>query len=385
MDSRQRLLTTLEHREPDRIPYDLGSTQLTGITHRALVNLQDYLGHETEEPVWSDVIQQLALPMERLMQEFRVDTRGLFPLTSHNWDVYEQVTEDGDNLVYRDEWGMTHHMPKEDGYWFSVVAHPLADCEPSPESVAQHSWPNAADPRRIAGLRQQAELFRSQGKAVVLKGLCAGLFEMAQRIRGMTDAMMDLLLHPEFSDSLIGKITDLKIAFWEMALPELGDLVDVVSEADDYGTQASQLISPDQFRKSFKPHIARLIKTIKKLAPKAHVFFHSCGNVRPIIPDFIEMGIDILNPVHISAEGMEPTALKKDFGKDLTFWGGGVETQEILSRGTPAQVRDNVKQNIEALAPGGGFVFNTVHNIQAEVPPENITAMIETLQKYGQY
>jgi uroporphyrinogen decarboxylase len=128
-----------------------------------------------------------------------------------------------------------------------------------------------------------------------------------------------------------------------------------------------------------------LISEIKTTAPKAFIFFHSCGNVRPIIPDFIEMGIDILNPVHITAKGMDPRQLKKDFGNDLTFWGGGIETQKVLPFSTPEQIRDHVKQNIDALAPGGGFVFNTIHNIQSEVPPEHIMAMWETLQKYGRY
>ncbi|MFW6370700.1 MAG: uroporphyrinogen decarboxylase family protein, partial [Bacteroidota bacterium] len=166
---------------------------------------------------------------------------------------------------------------------------------------------------------------------------------------------------------------------------QLHDVADVIVEADDYGTQESQLISPDQFRQNFKPHINRVLQFIREKSPKSFIFFHSCGNVRPIIPDFIEMGVDILNPVHISARGMEPVALKKDFGKDITFWGGGVETQNILPNGTPQQVADDVKRNIDALAPGGGFVFNTIHNIQAEVPPENILAMWETLKEYGKY
>jgi uroporphyrinogen decarboxylase len=158
-----------------------------------------------------------------------------------------------------------------------------------------------------------------------------------------------------------------------------------VAEGDDYGTQESQLIDPEHFRQVYKPHITRLISAIKKTAPKAKVMFHSCGNVRPEIPDFIEMGIDILNPVHITATGMNPVQLKKDFGKDLVFWGGGIDTQKILPSGTLEEVADDVKRNIEALAPGGGFVFATVHNIQSEVPPQNILQMWQTLQEIGIY
>ncbi len=201
----------------------------------------------------------------------------------------------------------------------------------------------------------------------------------------MTNALMDPFMFPEFSDKLIGKIADLKIEFWEMALDELADVVDVVAEGDDYGTQDSQLIDPDHFRIYYKPHMARVIETMKKKAPRAKVMFHSCGNVRPIIPDFAEIGIDILNPVHITATGMEPTQLKKDFGNDIVFWGGGVDTQKVLPSASPAEVTDNVKRNIEALAPGGGYVFATVHNIQSEVSPQNIMAMWKALQKFGKY
>jgi uroporphyrinogen decarboxylase len=159
----------------------------------------------------------------------------------------------------------------------------------------------------------------------------------------------------------------------------------VVGEGDDYGTQESQLISPDQFRANYKPHFNRVLKFIKEKAPDVKLMFHSCGNVRPIIPDLIEMGVNILNPVHITAMGMEPGQLKKDFGKSIVFWGGGVDTQKVLPTGTSLEVSDDVKKNLEALAPGGGFVFSAVHNIQADVPAENIMAMIETLQIYGNY
>jgi uroporphyrinogen decarboxylase len=217
----------------------------------------------------------------------------------------------------------------------------------------------------------------------MLKGLCAGVFEMHQRFRGMSNAMVDSFLNQEFSDCLIGRIADLKIEFWEMALAELADVVDVIAEGDDYGTQESQLIDPEHFRQYYKPHISRIINAMKKNAPDAKIMFHSCGNVRPVISDFIEIGIDILNPVHINATGMEPLQLKKDFGKDIVFWGGGIDTQKILPTGAVEEVVKDVKKNIEALAPGGGFVFATVHNIQSEVPSRNILAMCETIKRFG--
>ncbi len=380
MNSRERILTTLDHKEPDKVPFDLGGSTWTGIANGAYQNLLKHLGKKPEDPVWSDVIQQIVIPSDDILDNLGVDTRGLFPLTSHNWNVFSRLADSGDRWVYNDEWGFTHHFQKENGYWFSLVKHPMENIVPDVSEIETYIWPYASDIDRIKGLRKKALRFREQGKLVVIKGLCAGIFEMHQRFRGMTNAMTDSFLYPEFSDRLIGKLADLKIEFWEMALAELADVVDVIAEADDYGTQESQLISPDHFREYYKPHISRIIKSIKHSAPKAKIMFHSCGNVRPIIPDFIEIGIDILNPVHINAAGMEPFQLKKDFGKDVVFWGGGVDTQKILASGTTEEVKTDVLKNIDALAPGGGFVFAAVHNIQSEVPPENIVAMCEAIK-----
>jgi uroporphyrinogen decarboxylase len=208
---------------------------------------------------------------------------------------------------------------------------------------------------------------------------------MAQRIVGMPEILMMMATDPDLAGELFDKMVDLKLAFWEMALPALGDVVDIVTYADDYGTQQSQLISPRMFREQLKPRIAILFTRIKELAPHVKQFFHSCGNVRPLIPDYIEIGTDILNPIHIRAANMNPVELKRDFGSEIVFWGGGVDTQDVLPHGTPQQVKDDVRRNIEALAPSGGFVFSTVHNIQADVPPENVIAMYEALAEYGVY
>lgn len=379
MNGRERILEALNHREPDRIPFDLGGTTWTGITNGAYQKFRQHLGLSREEPEWADVIQQIVIPSAEIMQLIDVDTRGLFPLTSHNRDVYSKLRDAGERWEYHDEWGFTHHFPKQNGYWFSIVGHPMENLAPDDALVDTYNWPDPLDPERTAGLRERAIRFREEGKLVMIKGLCAGIFEMQQRLRGVTNALIDPFLYPEFSDRLIGKLADLKIQFWEKALGELADVVDVVAEADDYGTQESQLVSPDHFRQYYKPHIARIIKTIRDSAPGAKVMFHSCGNIRPLLPDFIETGIDIINPVHVNAAGMEPYQLKKDFGSELVFWGGGVDTQKVLPEGSPSDVMDDVKRNIDALAPGGGFVFATVHNIQAEVPAANIAAMLKAV------
>ena len=379
MNSRERLLTALDHREPDRIPIDLGSTQVTGIHVVAYRRLREYLGLPPVEERMCDTIQQIAVPDDDVIRWLGIDIRGLFPLNSHNWHI---VNEDvGDNWEYNDEWGITHRRPKPDGFYYSIVRSPLAIATLTPDAIRAHRWPDTGDPERIAGLREQALTYRAEGKAVVIKGVLAGVFEMAQRLRGMEDLLMDMASDDVLAGALFDKMLELKLAFWEMALPSLADVIDVVAEADDYGTQTSQLISPQMFRRQVAPRLKTLFARIKQLAPNARLIFHSCGNVRPLLPDFIELGVDIINPVQTSANGMEPSALKRDFGKDLVFWGGGVDTQGVLPNGTAQQVRDDVRRHIDALAPGGGFVFNTVHNIQADVPPQNMVAMWEAVRE----
>jgi len=377
------LLTTLNHREPDRVPFDLGSTQVTGIHVVAYRDLRQALGLPLVGVQLCDSIQQLALPDDDVIERLGVDVRGLFPLNSHNWNVHEE--DAGEYWLYHDEWGITHRRAKPDGLYYSIVQVPLGGPELSAQDIENHAWPDVADLRRIAGLRELAERYRRDGYAVVLKSPFAGIFEMAQRIVGMENCLMMMAADKKLAGVLFDKLLELRLAFWDLALPQLADVVDVVAEFDDYGTQSSQLISPRMFRQQLKPRLKILFDRLKQLAPHARRFFHSCGNVRPLLPDFIEIGVEILNPVHTRAAGMEPAALKRDFGEALVFWGGGVDTQGALPTGTPQEVKDDVRRNIEALAPGGGFVFNPVHNIQADVPPQNIIAMWEALQEYGVY
>jgi uroporphyrinogen decarboxylase len=379
MNSRERIIAALSHREPDCLPFDLGSTQVSGIHVQAYRNLRAYMGLPAAEPLLSDVIQQLALPDEDLIERLGVDVRGLFPLNSHNWQI--KNLDVGNAFEYVDEWGITQRRMKPDGLYYSIVKNPLSETALDLDLLSIYPWPDTGDPQRIAGLRQQALDYRSQGKAVVLKGVLAGIFEMAQRLRGIKNCLMDMVANEAGICVLFDKMLELKLSFWEMALPGLADVVDVIAEGDDYGTQTSLFISPEMFRKQLKPRLKVLFERIKQLAPQARVFFHSCGSVRPLLPDFIELGVDIFNPVQVGAVGMEPLALKRDFGRELVFWGGGVDTQTVLPYGTPQQVREDVRRNVEALAPGGGFVFNTVHNIQADVPPENILAMWEAMSE----
>jgi uroporphyrinogen decarboxylase len=289
MTPRERLLTALDHREPDRIPFDLGSTQVTGIHAVAYRRLRAHLGLPAVEPRLCDVVQGLALPDDDFVDALGVDVRGLFPLNSHNWKI--DVVDAGDCLAFVDEWGMTQHQPKPDGLYFSVVQSPLDRPDLTADDVLAHAWPDTGDPRRIEGLHALAQAYRDQGRAVMIKGVLAGIFEMSQRVRGMERLMVDLASDEALACAILDTMVERKLAFWDMALPRLGDLVDVVSEADDYATQTSQLISPRMFRRVFKPRLQALFARIHQLAPRAKLFFHSDGNVRPILPDLIEIGI----------------------------------------------------------------------------------------------
>jgi len=381
ISSRERLLTTLRHEEPDRVPLDISSTQVTAISSTAYRNLRQYLDLPALEPNTFDLVQQICIPHDDTMERLRIDTRGLFPRISSNWNI--DIQDEGDSWTFVDEWQCKHRMPKEQGHYYSLCESPLDDTMLTKDAIDNLAWPDPADPQRWAGLRDQAIAFRDAGFPVVMRGLCAGILEMACRLRPMDKLMMDLAMGDSAATHLLAKIAELKNRFWEAVLADLGDVIDVVAEADDYGTQDSMLVSPAMYRQTLKPLQAEMFEVIRGRLQNGFIFFHSCGNVRNLIPDFIEIGVDILNPVHITATGMEPAALKRDFGRDISFWGGGVDTQGVLPSGTPDQVREDVKRNVEALAPGGGYVFNTVHNIQADVPPENIMAMLETLWEVG--
>lgn len=387
--SRQRLAEALAHRAPDRVPFDLAATKVTGISIKAYRRYLEYAGlpHLDPQPQVGDEVQQLAGVSEAFLQHLQVDTRGLIPGAGAGWKkVYKRV---GDYIEFTDEWGLPWRMPAEDGHYFDLAGHPLAEAE-GMEIFASYPWPDPQDAGRLAGVQSTAQAIAAseekQAQAWTMHGLCAGILEMALRLRGYEQFFLDLALAPETACGLLDRLAEMKMAFWEAALDIMGEHLLVAVEADDLGTQTSLLISPDMYRAYLKPRHKKVCSFIKRKCPHVRIFLHSCGAIYPLIPGLIEAGFDILNPVQVSAEGMQDTArLKKEFGDALVFWGGGVDTQRVLPYGTPAEVRDEVKRRLDDLAPGGGFVFSTVHNIQADVPPENLEAMWETFATYNRY
>ena len=385
MNSRQRLQMALNHQEPDRIPYDFGATVLTSISQFGYRKLRKHLGLPEVKPNVVDIFQQVISVDDDVRTLLKCDIRDVAPRSSGTF----QITIKDDMLDYTyfyDEWGIGWKMPKDGGLYYDMFSHPLAGSITTAD-IDKYPWPNPTDPTRFAGLRERAKYAAEvEQQGVILGGLSAGIMEMAAWMRGFADYFADFGNNEKLLGYFLDKIVELKIAYWEIALREAGEYADAVVEADDMAGQKGMLMSPASYRRIVKPRHKKLLDFIHAHT-RAKVFFHSCGSVRKVIPDFIDVGVDILNPVQVSAVGMDSAELKREFGKDITFWGGGVDTQGVFGSGDVdvQGVKDDVKRRIEDLAPDGGFVFATVHNIQANVPPENIMAMWETLQEYGLY
>lgn len=381
LNSQQRVLAALNHQEQDRVPFDLGGTGLSTIHVDAYRRLRQFLRLPPVETRIMAMAEQLAFVDDDVARCLETDFRLVMPGSPSGFSY--TVVDQGPYRAYTDEWGIGWHKPKDGGFYYDMYHHPLADASSRDELLA-HPFPDPLDDGRHATLRAQAEAAVALEKAVVLAGPSAGITEVYSWLRGYEQFYLDLALNQRYVAAMLDRLVEFKCAYWERALGEAGDLVDVVIEADDLAGQNALLLSPKTYRTLIKPRHRRLFSFIKDCAP-VKVFFHSCGAIRPLIGDLIDTGIDILNPVQVSSPGMGPQELKREFGRDLVFWGGGVDTQHVLGSASPESVREDVRRNIEALAPGGGFVFAAVHDIQADVPPENIMAMWQAWRDYGVY
>jgi uroporphyrinogen decarboxylase len=382
MNSRERVMTALDHREPDRVPIDLGASVVTSIALSTCAELRDYLGLPRKPIETLETVQQIAVVDDDLLEVFGVD---VLPVLSNPPAGYQPVFADEGERgeSFKDEFGATLRRPKG-GFYYDWQEFPLG--EPSIEALRRMPWPDPADPARYRGLRQRVQALRAgSDKALFGMAPCGhDLFNQLLRVRGMEEGLMDLVAEPDFAEAFLDRLTDTIITAQGLFLDQVGDLIDVHFTADDLSGQTSPLIAPALYRRMIKPRWARIMEAIRART-KAKIFYHGCGAIGPFLPDLIEIGVEIINPVQVSARGMDTAELKKKYGRELSFWGGGCDTQRVLSVGRPEEVRREVRRRISDLAPGGGFVFNPVHNIQPCVPPANVAALFQAAREFGRY
>jgi uroporphyrinogen decarboxylase len=293
-------------------------------------------------------------------------------------DSWDLVLEEDDSFV--DEWGARYRMPPASHY-YDYAAHPLARLR-RPAELDDYGWPDPHDPGRYRGLADAVAQAHAAGdRAIMLSIIPAGSWEHTWTLRGMQQALMDLVTQRELYEAILDRTVAFQLAVWEHVLDLVGPMIDVAALSDDLGTQKGPMISPRLYRELFKPRLARVAALIHSRSP-AKVYIHTDGSVYQFLPDLIEAGIEIINPVQTDCRDMEPERLKREFGRDLVFWGASCPAA-VLEFGTPAEVQAQARRAIEALAPGGGYVFAPIHNIQPQVPPQNIVALLEAARVYG--
>ncbi len=378
--SRDRVVTALQHREPDRAPISFGglhdSIHLYG--HRAL---KKHLRLEGGEDIIQDPFQQIVFPDARLLDLFRSDIVPVYAKPAAGFSL--AYRDEGTNTTYMDEWGTKYRKPKESGLYYDFERHVFSG--KSIDEIGSHPFPDPAHPSRFEGLRDKVQkLLIETDKAIVAYAPTGGVYEHTYWLRGIEETFSDMVDNIELLEVLTEKILEWMLTFWEAYLREIGDLVQVVQIGDDLGGQYGPLFSPKLYRTLFKPKEGRLIELIRKNTD-AKVYFHSCGSIIEFIPDLIEIGVEVLNPVQVQAARMGSAELKREFGKDLCFWGGGADPVAVMSNGTPEDVKREVKRRIEDFNIDGGYVFASIHNIQADVPPENVVAFFEAAIEFGTY
>jgi uroporphyrinogen decarboxylase len=370
MTSRQRVLSAVDLREPDRVPIDVGGSSFSTVIGAAYERLKAHLGVEGETR-YMKVKSRSAILDERVARRLHTDTRPLLIGSPDGWqDVY---FEDGS---FRNEFGIIWHKAGDGHY--APTGNPLR--EATLTDLDHFSWPDPRNPGRTRGLREQARQLHEETDYAVVLSLPVGFVHLSQYLRGYEQWLMDIILHPEFLDALMDRALEWWLELAGAVLDEVGPFVDVVAFGDDVAFQDRPMVDLDRYRRLFKPRHRRMVDLIKRKS-EARVLYHCCGAVRSLVPDFIDIGVDALNPVQVSSAGMDTAGLKAEFGDRICFW-GGIDTHQVLPFGSPADVRAEVERRIEDLAPGGGFVLAPVHNIQEDVPPENILAMADAAVEF---
>jgi len=401
MTSRERVLAALEHRRPDRVPVDFSGHRSSGIAAIAYAKLRDYLRLPAKPIRVYDVIQQLAVVDDDVLDRFGADTIELgrgFALDDESWSpwtlpdgtacfvpAWTKIERDGARWVIRSRAGRVLAQMPDGTLYFEQTHYPFLDGDDNPEAIRgaleECMWtavaapPGPVDNKTLcAGAKS---LRRKTNRAII--GLFGGnLFEIGSFLYRNDQFMIILAAEPKRAHRFLDKLVEIHLANLDRFLGAVGDYIDIILFGDDLGMQTGPIMSPGMYREFFKPRHKLLWNRAKELAD-VKVMLHCCGGVRELLGDLIEAGLDAINPVQISCCGMDAAELKAEFGVDLTFWGGGCDTRDLLPNATPRQIAEHVREQVKILSPGGGFVFQQVHNILANVPPENISAMFDAV------
>ena len=414
MTSRERVLAAIAHQTPDRIPVDLGATPSSGISAIAYSKLLKYVDKGHLPVQIYDVVQQLAQPDEEILDMFGVDVvdigrmfngqpsdwspvtlangdNAFYPkwfkpvkLTDDSWVTYD---DDNQRILSRMPVGATFfdqtYFPYVDGY-----PDNYDDLDTEMKRImwardAHSPWDHAGNPDFYGQLREKTLHLRQTTKRAMIVVCGCNLFEWGTFLRRMDNFLMDLMCAPDQVERLLDELLKRHLATLEKVCVAVGDIVDIIRFGDDLGMISGSFMSPDIYRQLFKPRHKILCDYVKSHS-HMHTFIHSCGSISNLMPDLIDAGIEIFNPVQTNSYNMSPEFLKKEFGKSCTFWGGGIDNAGTLNTGSKQQIRDQVFERMEIFSAGGGFVFNTVHNILPDVPPENIITLYEAVNDFNQ-
>jgi len=405
MTSRERVLTACNHREPDRVPIDFSGHPSSGIAALAYAKLRDYLGLPKQILRVYDPIQQLAIVDDDVLEKFGVDTINMargFALAEESWadwilpdgtackiPAWALPEKEDGRWVFRSRSGRVIGQMPKGALYFEQTYFPFADetgPRTIPEALEESMWHVMTCPPGpgvdLAQLREGAKRLRQNTDKVILGGFGGNLLEVGQFLYRNDNFFMLLGSEPEQAHKFLDGLVEIYLPRLEKFLEAVGEYIDIIRFGDDLGMQSGPQISPRMYREFFKPRHQLMWERAKQLA-NVKVMLHCCGGVRELFPDLIDAGLDAINPVQISCAGMDARELKAEFGKEMVLWGGGCDTQTILPDATPDAVGRHVREQVGILRPGGGFVFQQVHNILANVPPENIVAMFEAIQEGG--
>ena len=395
--SRERVLKALRHEETDRVPIDFGSMASTGIMAIAYAQLKDHLGITSGQIRVFDIGQQLAEVELEILSRFGVDVISLENSLGEEqpgfWKPWQlpngvdcqipagiDLRPDEDNggwLIWEN--GVPSQRMSPTSLYFTQIFHPLSALTKLEELQAVPR-PVISD-EALRFLEMRAKFLYENTDFAIMANFGGSIHEIGQNLRGWAQFMLDLARGDAFTEDLIAGIVETQLTNLSLYLEAVGDYVQIIQFGDDLGTQDRPQMSRKMYQQFLKPGHTKLYQYVHQNSDCA-VFLHSCGSIAPLIPDLIEAGVDILNPVQTSAKNMDPQQLKAEYGDQITFWGGGCDTQQVLPNATPDEIKQHVKERINIFAPGGGFVFNQIHNIQANIPPENIVALFETAREF---